>query len=422
MRWHAIWITSGKDRGVKMTKLAKFKNTKLALGILMASYWVACSPKSFTKDSEINKCQNFAETCVASQGKDWFDYSATANGGLVDILFVDDNSGSMSFEQAQMANRFSSFISNLDNRHIDYRIGVITTDVSTAATQSLYPDNSNFWTKGNEARAINQNGSLQDGNLVKFVNGASYMTSSDSNREALFANTIKRSETTQCENFLRQYPNSQPSSQGLVENCPSGDERGIFAANLFFDKNPSSFVRPKAHLAVVFLADEDERSQLYLQDAGYGLSEYDQPQTLLSKVNSTYAGKTASFHAIITKDANCLASQSNQLGPNGTYGISYNSVLGSYGYKYNDAVRLTSGVSGDICANDYGSQLSNISSNIVDRISDIGLACENPGDLSVVLAPPLTSISWTVSGRNLHFSQALPPGTQVRLKYSCATL
>ena len=407
-----------------MEKLLNLRNSKFVFGLLIASYWVACAPKTFSKDPTVDKCQNFAEACISSGGKDWFDYSKTANGGLVDILFVDDNSGSMSFEQAHMADRFSSFLSQLDGRSIDYRIGIITSDVSTAAARSIYPDSANFWTTNNDARTINQNGSLQDGNLVPFNGAGSFVTSTTPNKEQLFANTIKRPETTQCENFLRQYPNSQPPAQGIIDNCPSGDERGIFAANLFFDKNPSSFIRPNAHLAVVFLSDEDERSnyQLYATDPGFALSAYDQPETLLNKITSAYSGKTASFHAIIVKDAACAAIQSQQLGPNGTYGTTFNSVAGSIGYKYGDARRLTNGILGDICANDYGSQLANISANIVDRITDITLACANPGDLTVTLAPPLNTITWTVSGSTLHFSQSLPPGTQVHVRYSCSTL
>lgn len=407
-----------------MEKLFNLRNSKFLFGILFAAYWVACSPKSFTKDPSVDQCQNSAQTCVNNNGRDYFDYSATANGGLVDILFVNDNSGSMSFEQANMAARFSSFLSQLDARFINYRIGIITSDVSTEATSAKYPENQNFWSTNNPRRAINKNGALQDGNLIQISGAGAFITNSMSNREQLFATAIKRSETLACETYLRQYPTVSPPSQGVIDNCPSGDERGIFAANLFFDKNPSSFIRPNAHLAVVFLADEDVRSQLYRygQTSAYALADYDKGSTLLSKINSKYSGKTASFHAIIAKDAQCIAAQSNQLGPSGTYGITYNQVLGTYGAEYDKARALTDGVRGDICANDYGSQLSNISANIVDRIADISLACADPTDLVVTLTPPLNTITWSVSGKTLRFSETLPPGTQVRLKYSCPSL
>ena len=403
---------------------------KLVLSLIVLSYWVACAPKNFDKDTEANKCQNFGEVCTSAGGRDSFEYVKTVNGGLVDILFVDDNSGSMSFEQSNIANRFNSFLSGLDSRFVDYRIGIITTDVSSAATTATNDDSTGS-ALYNEARAINQNGALMDGNLVSIRNSSgasvgSFITSAMADREALFMKNIKRDETKQCEDFLKQYPNTQPPAAGLHANCPNGDERGIFAANLFVSKNPASFIRPNAHLAIVFLADEDERSGLYANSANfaYQLETNDQPQTLISKVRSSYADKGLSIHSIIVKpgDSSCLNKQSNQMGPYGTHGITKNAVLGSYGTKYAEATNLTGGILGDICANDYGSQLSNISANIVDRIADITLACSNPSDLVVTLAPPQTQITWAVNGNRLEFSQTIPAGTQVRLKYSCPTL
>jgi hypothetical protein len=401
---------------------------KLILGFLVASYWVACAPKKFEKDADANKCQNFNQVCVTSNGRDFFDYTVSSTGGLVDILFVDDNSGSMSFEQAHMAEKFSSFLSQLGARSVDYRIGIITTDVSSGATTSITDDGSSS-SLYNNARSINQNGALQDGNLIKFSNGASFLTPSTSDKETLFSQTIQRPETKQCEEFLEQYPRSQPPMDGIRANCPSGDERGIFAANLFFDKNPSSFIRPNAHLAIVILADEDVRSGLYsvTSSADYKLEPNDEPSTLVSKVRSAYSGKTLSIHSIIVKpgDQSCLNIQSRQMGPayiNPSQGVTLNQMFGSEGYKYAEATQLTNGILGDICANDYGSQLSNIGANIVDRISDISLACSSLSDLQVTVAPPQAGTTWTVNGSNIHFSQALNPGTQVKLKYSCPAL
>jgi hypothetical protein len=408
------------------------RSLQILIGFLIGSYWIACAPKKFDKDPSVNRCQNFAETCISSGSRDSFDYTVRSNGGLVDILFVDDNSGSMSFEQTHMAEKFSSFLAQLDARFIDYRIGIITTDVSSAAT-SVTTDDGVSSTLYNEPRAINQNGQLLDGNLIKFSNGADYLTSSTANKEQLFATNIKRPETLQCEAFLRQYPNSTPPAAGIHTNCPSGDERGIFAANLFFDKNPASFVRPNAHLAVVFLADEDERSALYRTTTSplYTLETNDQPETLVNKVRAAYSGKSVSVHSIIVKpgDQWCLYDQSIQMGPSyinegrgPVHGLTYNQMFGSEGQKYAQATTLTNGYLGDICANDYGAQLSGIGANIVERLTDVNLACSAPPDLSVTLVPANSSISWTVSGSNLHFSEALPPGTQVKLKYSCSTL
>jgi hypothetical protein len=399
---------------------------KVILGILIAGYWVACAPKKFDRDPDVDKCQNSGVACITQDGYDYFDYKVQANGGLVDVLFVDDNSGSMSFEQTHMAQKFSSFLSQLDAKFVDYRIGIVTTDISSSATESTADDGASS-SLYNEPRAINNNGAFQDGNLVSFGNGEAFLTPSTQNKESLFADNIQRKETLQCESFLMQYPNSSPPADGIHANCPSGDERGIFAANLFFEKNPSSFIRPKAHLAIVILSDEDTRSALYGHGGAYELETKDLPETLISKVKSTYPGKTLSIHSIIVKpgDTTCESIQDHQMGPaslNPTHGVTYNQMLGSQGLVYAKATSLTNGILGDICANDYGSQLSDIGVNIVDRLADVTLACANPVSLDVTLTPANAGVTWSLSGSTLHLNQSLDPGTQIHVKYSCKTL
>ncbi|MCB0370011.1 MAG: hypothetical protein KDD45_11450, partial [Bdellovibrionales bacterium] len=46
----------------------------------------------------------------------------------VDILIVIDNSGSMSYEQSEMAKRFSGFVESLNG--LDWQLGITTTDVT----------------------------------------------------------------------------------------------------------------------------------------------------------------------------------------------------------------------------------------------------------------------------------------------------
>lgn len=425
-----------------MRGLSKYILLGLAVG-----YYVGCSPVKFDKDESINRCQNFAQDCVTESGKDYFDYNATASGGLVDILFVNDNSGSMSYEQNQIAARFSDFLGELDDRFIDYRIAITTTDVS-------HPTN-------NPPAPGNGNGSLQDGKLIPFSNGKLFISSSDANRETLFASNIKRAETLQCEELLRQYPTGTIPTNQMREKCPSGDERGIYAANLSVANHGSKWIRQNAHLAIVFLADEDERSSAYNLTPSYKLEASDMPQTLISKVAQMYGSKTLSLHSIIVKpgslksghtaeevaekairihevdyrgnpvensenkpknffngyDSACLSAQSNQV--NAGYA---NAVRGSVGYIYALGSLMTEGVIGNICASNYGSQLINIGTNIVNRLSELNLACENPMDLSVDLTPVQHGVAYSVVGKTLKFSQALQPGTQVRLRYACIRL
>ncbi len=64
----------------------------------------------------------------------------------VDILFVIDNSGSMSAEQATLAANFEEFIKVLEQPDVaaDYRIAVTTTDTGGGSCSGTGPENGNF--------------------------------------------------------------------------------------------------------------------------------------------------------------------------------------------------------------------------------------------------------------------------------------
>lgn len=374
----------------------------------LVSIYVGCSPVNFSKDEELNKCQNSGKNCLTLNGKDYFDETISVAGGLVDILIVNDNSASMSPEQTQLAARLSGFIQNLDAQHADYRIAITTTDIS----------NSN-----NPARAINQNGALQDGHLIPFGNGSYYLTpdsGSLTQKDAWFKAALQRPETASCETFIKNNYGKSGYDAAYSTNCPSGDERGIYAANLVIKNNPNTFIRSNSHLAVIVLADEDERSALYLSPSmypGYSLEPMDQPQTLLSNLRSIYGGgKLLSVHSIITASDQCKAIQSNQMIINGQA-----TVYGSIGETYKQASQMTQGVIGDICATDYTTQLGQISTNILNRINSVTLACANPVDLSVsIVGQP--GVTYSVAGNLVKFSTQLAPGTTVKLKYTCDAL
>jgi hypothetical protein len=383
----------------------------IAVPVLISVY-VGCSPVNFAKDEELSKCQGSGKNCISKNGKDYFDESINAAGGLVDILIVDDNSASMSFEQTRLAARFNGFIQNLENQKADYRIAITTTDISSA---------------GNPPSSINKNNALQDGHLIEFPNGSYFLTSASGTlvqKNEWFKTTIQRKETLDCESFIRNNFGKSTYNSAYAANCPSGDERGINAANLVVKNNPNSFIRPNSHLAIIILSDEDERSQLYWYNEkspesypGYDLENFDLPQTLLNNVRATYGGgKAVSIHSIITMTQSCKNIQDNQLVVNGTAVVN-----GSYGLIYNKASQMTQGVVGDICASDYTSQLGQISTNILSRVNSALLACENPSDLLVsIIGQP--GVTYSISGREVRFSAQLSPGTRVGLKYTCNTL
>jgi hypothetical protein len=423
---------------VFMKALAKYLLVATAIG-----YYLGCAKKNFAIDqTKIDETCQAALGCTHTNGIDYFDYSTTVGGGQVDILFVDDNSGSMSFEQSHMADRFSNFLDALEAKSVDYRIGVTTTDISSAS---------------NPARSINETGGLQDGKLVRLTDGSYFLTpnsgtavlASDKKIQRIqwFSNAIQRPETSKCETFLKANPTANEGTAGYLQNCPSGDERGIYAANLFVQQNPQSMIRPQAHLAVVILSDEDVRSSNYYKTNNLVLNDLDLPTSLISTVKSRYPDKTLSFHSIIVRpgqllksmdwmngaladltydpinagykptdyfsggDTACLNAQFNQIA--GTY------ISGSYGYLYAVLSRMTGGVEGDICANNYASQLSDIGNQISERVQELSLRCSNVSNLTVDVSPSISGLTHSLVDSRVVFSQVLPAGTKVAMTYNC---
>lgn len=378
--------------------------TRLTALSFVVGFYVGCSPVKFATNTA--NC-NDASACVVENGKYAYSYSVTAGAGKVDILIVDDNSASMSFEQKRLAPRFANFIQKLDEKKVDYRIAITTTDVSGGS----FP---------------------QGGQLIKFADGSSFITPSQSNRTSLFNSAIQRQETKDCENWIANYLrangassiNSSAYASAYSKNCPSGDERGIYSANLVVKNNPASFIRSDAHLSIIFLSDEDERSGLY-NIPGYELNNMDYPGTLVANVRSIHGEskfRSLSVHAIVVKDNSCLSQQNNQvLGdtPNeATRGL----VTGNIGTRYLEFTQTSPawGVAADICSSDYTTQLGQIQTNIVDRIKDILLKCSNPTDLEVNVSG--SSVAHSVNGNVLSFNQYLSPGTSVSLSYKCSAM
>lgn len=379
---------------------------KLICVIGLVSYFLACSPVQFSK-IPAPACHGSGLACVQTCSDlgcfEKFDDVKTVGSGAVDILFVNDNSGSMSHEQNHMGSKFPNFIQSLGN--IDYRIAMTTTDVAGATNAGGVPRIS----------------SRQDGTLLDFGNGSKFIDRNTPNAANLFNSTIRRSETLQCEQ------NGYQTSQ-----CPSGDERGIYGAYLAIHNNGSQFMRPTAPLAIVILSDEDVRSGMYpggSREAAaggynsqplYQLDAKDQPEHFVNAFKSAFPTKSVSVHSIVIKsgDIGCLNIQSGQ-GGNA-------SVVGSYGKLYERLSGLTGGVIGNICSGDYGHELGQIGYEIQNQVTSMAFVCRPLNDdYSISFSPALPhAVNATADFDRLvvEFDRALPPETKITLSYSCEKL
>jgi hypothetical protein len=329
---------------------------------LTAGVWTGCSNVAF-ENAPKPACNGFNQNCstttINNHEYNAFDYTLTVPQPQVDILFVDDNSRSMYAEQTRMGERFPNFLSALNST--DWRIGITTTDINA-----------------------------EGGNLLEFAPGLRILTPSTGNKETLFNNTIRRSEVG------------------------SGDERGIYSANVVVDRRGSNgFFRNDAHLAVVVLSDEDERSNGGSTPT-YPLEAYDLPQVFKDNVTAKLgASKTLSVHSVIIRpgDQACLDAQNEQTN------------RGYYGTVYAQLTSLTNGVLGNICETDYGAQLTTIGNQIAKNISSFKLACvpaSGPGlDPTITVTPPSASNA-TLRDDTVYFDPPLPVGAQVHIQYKCA--
>lgn len=386
-------------------------STKLFLCSTLIGALVACSDVKFRTDDSI-KCQGQGSSaCIVDEnGFEVFNVNKKFYGGKVDILFINDNSASMSTEQKKIQDEFGNFIQKLDSKHIDYRVAISTTDIESST---------------NPPRSINKDGQLQNGKLITYDDGSKYLTPDQQNRISLFKSSIKREETKNCEDFIKSSMTSGANWQESTTyknqyqaNCPSPDERGIYSANQTVLNNYDSFFRNDSNIVFILISDEDVMSKDYITK-GRSLDDLDKPQTLASNLAAKFPSQIWNFHSIITLDNTCKGQQDSQIiDPWGRPAV-YSS-LGEVYYKFNtelkDDAGRPRGTLSSICDNDYSSSLVNkIADSIIQSTYETSLACSNPSDLSV--SP--TSLQYTISGSLLRLANNPTPGTEMSITYKC---
>lgn len=396
----------------------------IALGLA-----VSCSEQKFSSIPS-DTCSNLNDTygdnaCVTDPATGLNVLSYEVGSCKADILFVVDNSGSMYSEQLELANRFPSLLSAISS--LDYHIAVTTTDVSSSPN-NYDPNNVELLAR-------------QDGRLIKFPDGKKFLTKSTPNAQSAFEKTVKREETIQCE-------------AGDHSACASDDERGIYAVNYALNTaqqrgnlGTSSFFRPDSYLAIVFISDENERSDAGLSTSNslYKPVHEDTPQSLIDSVTGVF-GKSKIFSAypIVIQsrltyanqngdlydkdDTSCHAQQLAQASTSRPdlirYGTWYELLsLGTKGSvdgtSVTDLGGLVPGYADSICKGNYSNTLTEIGKNIAKYSqTTTKLSCV-PEELSVSIGGvKLDSSEYTLNGTQLQW-----PATceKVKVTYKCPT-
>lgn len=325
----------------------------------LTSITMGCSDVAFSPGPPVEATNGEGSNSRGLSGTVYETFFATSvdTGGSVDILFVVDNSTSMTQEQQKLGDRLSSFVDSLDG--LDWQIGITTTDV-TNGTYGL------------------------KGSLVNLVGAGGYILSSRTpNYEQVFKDTVVRKETLNCSG-----------------DCPSSNEQPLAATILAIQKGTTDnagFFRPEANLAVIMLSDEDEMST--------APSEATTPEQFVNAMDSHFGRtKKVNVFGIIIQpgDSTCYDNQD---------------TLVSYGHYVSRLAALTGGLTGSICENDYTRNLQNIGQRVKDLQNEVILSkAPVAGSLVIKLIPEM-NINWSLHGKKVVFEEDLPEGTQIDVSY-----
>ncbi len=306
-------------------------------------------------------------------------YSLTSSN-KVDVLFIVDNSVSMTPEQASIASKVQNLLSLIQG--MDYHVAVTNTDPNS---------NANL---GGDGRLMELDG----------MSGTKFVTNAISlgNANTALANTIQMGTTG------------------------SGNERGILITHRVIERalaNSSSaegqFLRTDAALSVVLISDEDEcsgGSSLYFGCTSDNAK--DTPTSIIEKVNSTWPGKPFNFHSIITQDQACVDQQmvvDNVSDGNG--GLVRRARIGTI---YKQLSLATESIIGNVCAADYTSQLNGIGTLITLTSKVIQLNCAPADGKPIIVTKDGTTYADvpTVAGTKLVFANDLQLGNYA-IEYYC---
>lgn len=274
---------------------------------------------------------------VLSENAD-FQQTAVYEPRKLDVLFVVDNSGSMSSSQQALANNFSSFIDRFISKGYNFKIAVTTTD-------AFYGE-----------QFVNNGCSICNINQTRFRSGVT-----PSPVYVIDANQYDLTLPTEQVRLKNEF-----SLNAKVGTSGSGDERAFssFKAALGSSLN-ANFHRPDAFLAVIIVSDEEDFSQGAADGStGFSMNEsYSNPllhtvesyKTFLDNFTNATSGKDYSVSTISILDSACQT----QLGAGRKIAT-----------RYIQLADLTGGTKNSLCA-PFDTTLDNISTTIEGQVQAV---------------------------------------------------
>ncbi|MCC2678004.1 MAG: hypothetical protein K0R29_580 [Pseudobdellovibrio sp.] len=301
----------------------------------------------------------------------------------LDVLFVVDNSGSMSSSQAALAANFPSFINFFKNKGYDFKIAVTTSD-------AFYGD-----------QFATTSCSLCNAEQTRFKSGTNPKI------------YVIEEDTPDLENVFAANVN--------VGINGSGDERAFssFKAALNSSLN-TGFHRPDAYLSIVIVSDEEDFShddinmnESYTQPTLHTIASY---KTYLENFTQGTAGEDFSVSTISILDTTCR----NSLGSGRKVGT-----------RYMELADATLGTKNSLCSN-FDAVLNNISNTIASQIVATFHLSRTPIESSLrvlvdgVLVPQDSTNGWTfdsvANSVSIHGTYAPQSGAVVTINFDPASM
>lgn len=308
------------------------------------------------KDKLGNSSSQSLQFVVSSGYKNMINNVTVKASEKVDILFVIDNSGSMAYEQKNMASRVRNFLDVV--RGLDWQIGVTTTDPS--------------------------NSTLGDGRLVQLTgkSGSYVLTSKMDEMQSrdVLSNTLQRKETG------------------------SGKEQGIYASYRAVERafegtvGNKQLIRDGAQLAVVIISDEDESNSGPKND----------PTNFVNYIRSSFNNeKAVSVHSIITRpgDTHCKSSQGY------SYGHRYQQISELTGGVIGDVCAADYAAQVQGIAEGVRKTLKTVTLACLPVVDSVR-------KITIIKDGVPFAATHTVQGLNVVFDEMLPSGSY-QFSYSC---
>lgn len=300
--------------------------TQMMLAAMTSALLLTACDKGGSSFSVLSDSSSFQQTAVYQPRK-------------LDVLFVVDNSGSMSSSQNNLAANFSSFIDRFITKGYDFKIAIGTTD-------AFYGD-----------QFISSGCSICNVNQTRFRSGVTpnpvYVI--DKNNYDLGL----PSEVTRLK--------SEFSANVKVGISGSGDERAFSSIKALLNSSLNSgFHRSDAYLAIIIVSDEEDFSQdNYTMSESYSNPALHTVQSYKDFLNTFTGAQSGLDYSVSTISILDEACRSN---------------LGSgrkIGQRYMQLADLTSGTKNSLCA-PFDTTLDNISSTIEGQAQAIFTLTKKP--------------------------------------------